>query len=258
MSNTAGPSVHFIDLRDIARRFVNRTRPKFKRQRQLFEGMHGLEIGGPSHVFSSAGPIPVYQIARRIDNLDFSDTTFWIHEDRSEEYCPSQYLEAGSNFYIDSHELTKMAAGRYDFLIASHVIEHLSNPIKSVLAWKRLLKSTGVMILVAPCKYFSYDCDRPITTISHLLEDYQKDVGEDDLTHMDEVILKHNFKRDKTFSSLVQHIERTKLNHENRIMHHHVFDLKLLRTMGEQCGLTVLESEYILPRHVVCIFTMQT
>ncbi len=258
MSNTAGPTVHSIGLRDLARSFVNRTRPKFNRQRHLFESMHGLEIGGPSHVFSREGPLPVYEFARRIDNLDFSNSTFWIPGDRAEEYCPSQRLEAGSNSYIDSHDLTKMAAGRYDFLIASHVIEHLANPIKSVLGWKRLLKSNGAMILIAPCKYFSYDCDRPITTISHLIEDYQRDVGEDDLTHMDEVISKHNLKKDKTVSSLAQHIERTKQNHENRIMHHHVFDLKLLRTMGEQCGLRVLESEYILPRHVVCIFGRQT
>jgi hypothetical protein len=245
---------HSIGLLDLARRFVNRTRPKFHRQRHLFAGMYGLEIGGPSHVFTESGPLPVYGIARRIDNLDFSKSTFWIPGSRAEEYRPSLGLEAGDSFYIDSNGIKDMPSGRYDFLIASHVIEHLANPIKSVFEWKRLLKSNGAMILIAPCKHFSYDCDRPTTTISHLIEDYRSDVGEDDLTHMDEVISKHNLKKDKTVSSLAQHIERTKQNYTNRIMHHHVFDLKLLRAMGEQCGLRVLESEYILPRHVVCIF----
>lgn len=249
-----GSSIQSISLRNLVRRIVNRARPKFKRQQHLFAGMYGLEIGGPSHVFSKAGPLPVYEIAGRIDNLDFSSNTFWLPGNREEKFRPSQCLEAGSNFYIDTQGLSKMPTRKYDFLVASHVIEHLANPIKSVLEWKRLLKPSGAMILVAPCKHFSYDCDRPTTTISHLVEDYKKDVGEDDLTHLDEVISKHNLKKDRTVSSLAQHVERAKLNHQNRIMHHHVFDLKLLRAMGERCGLRVLESEYILPRHVVCIF----
>jgi len=258
MNTTSDPEAHSISLRNLARRFINRTRPKFNRQRHRFAGMHGLEVGGPSHVFSKTGPLPVYEIAHRIDNLDFSNSTFWIPGDRAEKFRPSPRLEAGSNFYIDSHDLTQMEAQRYDFLIASHVIEHLANPIKSVLEWKRLLKQNGTMVLIAPCKFFSYDCDRPTTTISHLIEDYQRNVGEDDLTHMDEVISKHNLKKDATVSSLAQHIARTKENPVNRIMHHHVFNLKLLRAMGEYCGLQILESEYILPRHVVCFFRRQT
>lgn len=250
--------VRSIGLLDLARRVVNRTRPCFHRQRHLFRGMYGLEIGGPSHVFSESGPLPVYAIARRIDNLDFSRSTFWIQGSRAEEYRPSLGLQAGDNFYIDTNGTKVMPSGQYDFLIASHVIEHLANPIRSVLEWKRLLKSDGAMILIAPCKHFSYDSARPTTTISHLLEDYRSDIGEDDLTHMDEVISKHNLKKDKTVSSLAEHIERTKQNYTNRIMHHHVFDLKLLRALGEQCGLQVLESEYILPRHVVCIFKRHT
>jgi ubiquinone/menaquinone biosynthesis C-methylase UbiE len=258
MTTTARPGIFTIGFVNLVRHFVNRTRPKFNRQRHLFEGKHGLEIGGPSHIFSKAGALPVYEIANSIDNLDFSNSTFWIPGDRTREYRPSQSLESGNNFYIDSHELVKMAADRYDFLIASHVIEHVANPIKSILEWKRLLKPNGSMILIAPCKHFSYDCDRPTTTIAHLIEDYQRNVGEDDLSHLDEVISKHNLKKDKTISDLAQHIERTKQNPVNRIMHHHVFDLKLLRVMGEYCGMLVLEGEYILPRHVVCIFVKQT
>lgn len=254
MTTTADTALFTFGLMNLARRFVNRTRRKFNRQRHLFAGKYGLEIGGPSHVFSKSGPLPVYEIAGQIDNLDFSSSTFWLPGGQGKEYLPSVSLKAGSNFYVDSHELTKMAVDRYDFLIASHVIEHVANPIKSVLEWKRLLKPNGVMILIAPCKNFSYDCDRPTTTLAHLIEDFRRNVGEDDLTHLDEVILKHNIKKDKTFTNLAQHIERTKNNFSNRIMHHHVFDLKLLRAMGEYCDLLVLEGEYILPRHIVCIF----
>src|SRR5690606_4365358 len=121
---------------------------------------------------------------------------------RPPEYRPSPALEAGENFYVDSHSLADMPPAQYDFLIASHVIEHLANPIKSVLEWKRLLRPGGTMILIAPCKRFSYDCDRPITTLAHLIEDHQKGVGEDDETHFEEVFFKHNLKKDKTVSSL--------------------------------------------------------
>lgn len=255
MTTTADPALLTFGLRKSARLFVNRTRPKFNRQRHFFVGKHGLEIGGPSHVFSKAGPLPVYENAGQI--ISISRISHWIPSDRAKKHRPSQSLDSESNFYFDSHELTKMAADRYDFLIA-HVIEHLANPIKSVLEWKRLLKPNGTMMLIAPCKHFSYDCDRPTTTIAHLIEDFQRNIGEDYLTHLDEVISKHNIKKDKTVTDLAQHIERTKQNPNNRIMHHHVFDLKLLRAMGEYCDLLVLEGECILPRHVVCIFGKQT
>ena len=258
MSITDKLVVNVFGLRYLAKRLVNRTRPKFRRRSSLFAGMQGLEIGGHSHIFSEAGPIPVYGIARKLDNLDFCSTTFWLPGIRAVEYRPAENLDPGLNFYIDSDRMSEMVAEKYDFLIASHVIEHLANPIKTVLEWKRLLKLGGAMILIAPCKYFSYDCDRPTTKIAHLIEDYMSDVGEDDLTHIDEVILKHNLRKDKTVSDIGKLIERTKQNKNNRIMHHHVFDLKLLREMGERCGLQVLESEYIMPRHVACIFSRKS
>ena len=37
----------------------------------------GLEIGGPSPIFAAGGLLPLYPLARRIDNVNFAGTTIW-------------------------------------------------------------------------------------------------------------------------------------------------------------------------------------
>ena len=49
----------------------------FERFAPLFEGKKGLEIGGPSGVFSEKSILPVYGFAGTIDNCNFSTTTVW-------------------------------------------------------------------------------------------------------------------------------------------------------------------------------------
>ncbi len=50
---------------------------------------------------------------------------------------------------------------RYDFLYASHLLEHLNNPIKALLEWRRILKVSGKIILIMPdCRLFIHDRKR--------------------------------------------------------------------------------------------------
>jgi len=59
-----------------------------------------------------------------------------------------------------------------DFLIACHVIEHTRNPIGAIATAWRELKPGGRLVLVVPEKQRTFDRDRPLTPLEHLVEDH--------------------------------------------------------------------------------------
>lgn len=74
---------------------------------------------------------------------------------------------------IDNGEsLNNIKNNSQDFVIANHFIEHCENPIKTLKEFLRVLKSGGIIYLTVPDKRFTFDKERPITELSHLIKDY--------------------------------------------------------------------------------------
>ena len=44
---------------------------------KTFKGLKGIEIGGPSNIFSIRGAMPVYLFAEKVDGVNFSNKTIW-------------------------------------------------------------------------------------------------------------------------------------------------------------------------------------
>ena len=61
-----------------------------------------------------------------------------------------------------------------DFVVASHFLEHCRNPIGTLETFFRVLKLGGKLYLVVPDKRFTFDVNRPTTTLERILEDYGK------------------------------------------------------------------------------------
>ena len=61
--------------------------------------------------------------------------------------------------------------GSLDFLIASHVLEHLQFPLAALEEWYRLLAPGGVLLLRVPDKRFTFDVKRQRTPLTHLLQE---------------------------------------------------------------------------------------
>ena len=72
----------------------------------------------------------------------------------------------------DGEQLETITDATQDFVIANHFIEHCQNPIGALLNMFRVLKPGGVLYLAIPDKRNSFDADRPVTTLEHLLRDY--------------------------------------------------------------------------------------
>ena len=61
-----------------------------------------------------------------------------------------------------------------DFVITNQILEHVPNPIKAITEFYRVLKAGGVLYLSIPDKRYTIDKERPITLLSHVVDDYKK------------------------------------------------------------------------------------
>ena len=76
---------------------------------------------------------------------------------------------------VDNGEaLSTLGDATQDFVIANHFIEHCQNPFRTFQNFFRVLKPAGVIYLAVPDKRFSFDANRPCTTIEHLMRDFSE------------------------------------------------------------------------------------
>ncbi len=64
--------------------------------------------------------------------------------------------------------------GAFDYLIASHVIEHVPDLISFLSSAERILQPEGAVILAIPDKRFCFDYYRPLTMTGDVLEAHQQ------------------------------------------------------------------------------------
>lgn len=74
----------------------------------------------------------------------------------------------------DGERLTTIPAGSQDFVIANHFVEHCENPLLAMENMLRVLRPAGVVFLALPDMRYSFDRDRQITPLDHLLRDYRE------------------------------------------------------------------------------------
>jgi SAM-dependent methyltransferase len=60
-----------------------------------------------------------------------------------------------------------------DFVLSSHVLEHLPDPIRALVEWDRLLRRGGICFIIHPLRHaLPGDESRPLTTTAHYLDDF--------------------------------------------------------------------------------------
>lgn len=229
-------------------------RPKLAPQvLAAIEGKNGLEIGGPSRVFGARGMLPVYPRARRIDNVNFAGHTPWENsvDDRGSFVVAGRKL--GTQWVREAVALVDVPSATYDFVLSSHCLEHVANPLAALREWHRVLRGGGHLVLVLPDPARTFDHRRPGTTLEHLRQDFTRGTTDDDRSHFEEVLALHDLARDPGAGSAAEFRARVEQNATHRCVHHHVFDLDLVSAALGETGWTVLASETARPCHLVTL-----
>jgi hypothetical protein len=223
----------------------------------LFEAKTGLELGGPStSIFARRGLFPVYPVAARIDNCNFGQETLWEGSIRAQNgFSFDKRRARGQQFVAEATDLSFLADGSYDFLLSSHMLEHSANPLKALHEWLRVLKPDGTLFLVLPHRDGTFDHRRPVTSLQHLVEDFELRRGEDDLTHLPEILELHDLRRDPGAGSFNAFKARSEKNLENRGLHHHVFDTRAAIELLDYLRLQIRAVEVAYPYHIAILAT---
>jgi ubiquinone/menaquinone biosynthesis C-methylase UbiE len=235
-------------------RIYKRKAKSYKLCKNLVENKVGFEIGGPSKWFMPKNILPVYQYVKSLDNCNFSTDTIW--DGKRDNGFTYQYLSEkpkGFQYVTDSKDLKVIPTQKYDFVLASHVLEHIANPIQALIEWIRVLKNTGVLILILPHMDGTFDRKRNVTTLTHLIEDYKNETEESDTTHLDEILKLHDLTKDPEAESFTHFKNRSLKNLENRCLHHHVFDTYLATKLIDYMKLQIISAEALFPYHIIII-----
>jgi SAM-dependent methyltransferase len=129
------------------------------------DGLKGVEIGGAAHNDFHVDAI-------NVDRTAALDTVYKRHERH----------ECGRAMAVDvvaPGDDLPFADDSFDFVLASHVIEHIADPIRALGEWRRVARR--YVVLVVPHRDRTFDRDRPLTPLSELVERHARgfESGED-------------------------------------------------------------------------------
>jgi SAM-dependent methyltransferase len=136
---------------------------------RYFHG-RGIEIGALWRRF----PLPRRIRVWYLDRLNRAEREDHYPELRGKLLRPDLLAEAGE-LPVPSRSL--------DFLIASHVLEHLPFPLKALRAWYDALAPGGVLLLKIPDKRYTFDVRRERTPLQHLIAESDEPQAFDQRVH---------------------------------------------------------------------------
>jgi SAM-dependent methyltransferase len=122
----------------------------------------GIEIGALHH------PLPVPASARvtYVDRFPEAELRRHYPELSREPFAPVSVIG-------NAHDLTAFTNDSLDFVIANHLIEHLEDPIRALTEFHRVLRPDGVLYMALPDARLTFDKDRELTSLDHLLTEYR-------------------------------------------------------------------------------------
>ncbi len=238
---------------DLVRWTFGKSAPAVAAYRRRLAGKRALEIGGPSKSFGDEGGLPLYSILKTVDNCLFSSRTIWNNDVQGAGFQYHPRRESGQQFLCEATDLAQIPDSSYELVLASHCLEHVANPLRALQEWKRVLIQNGFLLLILPHKDGTFDWRRPTTSLEHLIQDYENRVGEDDLTHVPEVLALHDSEKDPFVGSAEIFKQRCLENKIYRAIHHHVFTSASAAMLVDYAGYRLVDVTPSLPHNIVIL-----
>jgi SAM-dependent methyltransferase len=136
----------------------------------------GIEVG-PGH---APYPTPEHVSVRYVDRLTADE-----HQALFPEFPIDVGFPAPDDIVdLDVDGLRHLADGSQDFVISSHVIEHLADPIGFLQETHRVLRVGGLTLILLPDRRTTFDHGRAPTTLQCLIRDHETGATEPDDEHV--------------------------------------------------------------------------
>jgi hypothetical protein len=136
--------------------------PEHRLAHSLLDGLRGLEIGAASH---NPFGLRTRNVAPREDYQAYANAQ---QQQMSERPAPVDIWATAEAIPVpdDSEE----------FIVSSHVVEHLPNVIAAFREWDRIVRSGGYVFMIVPLPgALPADVGRPVTTLEHIIDDFRDD-----------------------------------------------------------------------------------
>jgi len=133
----------------------------------------GVEIGALWRKF----PVPSHARVYYVDRISDADLQAHYTEVTKPIVAPDVVADA-------TH--LPFAPGTLDFVIASHVLEHLPLPLDALRHWHSVLRAGGALLLKIPDKRYTFDHRRERTPLQHLIEEQKHAEAFDKRAHFAE------------------------------------------------------------------------
>jgi SAM-dependent methyltransferase len=134
-----------------------RRRPLVKFAHAYLGGLKGIEIGGAAHNDFGVDALNVDRYASMDTVYKRAEREVWGRAKRVDMVAP------GHDLPLEDKSV--------DFVLASHVLEHVPDPIAALLEWVRVARE--YVFLVVPHRDRTFDRDRPLTPVAELIERHE-------------------------------------------------------------------------------------
>ena len=148
---------------------MSNARREFLLELENVKGSVGLEIG------------PLNKPLVKKEELESNGKIFYL-DHLSREELQEKYKDEASvkqdeivsiDFVCRDGDLLKATSGHtFDYVVASHMIEHAPNLLLCLSEIHNVLKPGGTCVLIIPDKRFTFDVNRPVSTFGSVLENF--------------------------------------------------------------------------------------
>jgi predicted SAM-dependent methyltransferase len=137
----------------------------------------------------------------------------------------------------DGERLSTFADASQDFVITGHFLEHTQDPIGTLKAHLRVVKSGGIVLVVVPNRECTFDRDRPATTWEHFRRDHIDGPQNSYEDHLREYVQLVDKLAGAALEERIEYYRRI-----NYSIHFHVWNVDEFRTFLERA-----RAEFALP-----------
>jgi len=173
----------------------------------------GIEVGPGAHPFEL--PLPGAHV-RYLDRWRANESTGLFPQLAAQ----GEFTEPDVIADFNTDRLSPIADNSQDFVIASHVLEHLAEPIGFLREIHRVLRPGGVALILLPDRHQTRDRHRPPTSLSHLVDEYEAGVDEVSEAHLVEWLQNRGKPLGNTRDEQLQTLDRFR----RRSIHVHCWD----------------------------------